>query len=104
MSTLQSQYSNNLFEVDRRCITWPDAQPFKSVIYVSFGSIAKITKNERYGGLSSAGRPSTTLACMYCLNQKAVRLQTIPTRLSGCRPSPVVAFFSLFSSLSLPTF
>jgi hypothetical protein len=28
-------------------MTWLDAQPLKSVVYVCFGSITKMTKNER---------------------------------------------------------
>ncbi|CAL0311843.1 unnamed protein product [Lupinus luteus] len=36
----------NLFPVDRSCMVWLDDQPERSVIYVSFGSVALITREE----------------------------------------------------------
>ena len=46
MTQLQPQTSNSIFEVDRNCIEWLDTQPFKSVIYVSFGSVTVITRDQ----------------------------------------------------------
>lgn len=59
-SSISNQSSNSLFEVDRSCLTWLDAQPLKSVIYVSFGSIAVLTKDqlmEFWYGLVNSEKP-----------------------------------------------
>ncbi|XP_031109384.1 7-deoxyloganetic acid glucosyltransferase-like isoform X2 [Ipomoea triloba] len=41
-----SSSSNSLWPEDRSCLAWLDKQPRKSVIYVSFGSIATLTKHQ----------------------------------------------------------
>ncbi|XP_073124534.1 7-deoxyloganetic acid glucosyl transferase-like isoform X2 [Henckelia pumila] len=57
--SLQPTFSNSLWEEDRTCVAWLDAQPSKSVIYVSFGSLVNVT-NEQYmefwHGLVSSGQ------------------------------------------------
>ncbi|WOH12439.1 hypothetical protein DCAR_0831943 [Daucus carota subsp. sativus] len=50
--------SNSLWEEDRGCIKWLEDQPLKSVIYVSFGSLAMVTKEqlmEFWHGLVNSG-------------------------------------------------
>ena len=38
--------SNSLWEEDKGCIKWLEDQPLKSVLYVSFGSLAMVTKEQ----------------------------------------------------------
>lgn len=40
--------SNSIWEEDRSCISWLDIQPPKSVIYVSIGSLAVMTRDQLY--------------------------------------------------------
>ncbi|XP_017239137.1 7-deoxyloganetic acid glucosyltransferase-like [Daucus carota subsp. sativus] len=51
--------SNSLWEDDKSCMTWLDAQPQKSVIYVSIGSIAVMTVDqlmELWHGIVNSGK------------------------------------------------
>lgn len=42
----ETTLSTSLWEEDRSCISWLDQKPDKSVVYVSFGSLASITKDQ----------------------------------------------------------
>ncbi|XP_057510902.1 7-deoxyloganetic acid glucosyl transferase-like isoform X2 [Actinidia eriantha] len=51
--------SNSLWEEDSNCMAWLDTQPSRSVIYVSFGSIAMVSRDqlmEFWHGLVNSGK------------------------------------------------
>ncbi|PWA39450.1 UDP-glucuronosyl/UDP-glucosyltransferase [Artemisia annua] len=59
-SLSKSASSNSLFQEDKTCIGWLDQQVPKSVLYVSFGSITTLTRDqliEFWHGLVNSGKP-----------------------------------------------
>ncbi|KAF8397376.1 hypothetical protein HHK36_016289 [Tetracentron sinense] len=52
--------NGSLWEEDRSCMAWLESRPFKSVLYVSFGSLVVVTRDELlefWYGLVNSGKP-----------------------------------------------
>lgn len=45
-SSLSNTSCSSLWEVDQSCISWLDQKPTKSVVYVSFGSLTNLTRDQ----------------------------------------------------------
>ncbi|XP_023543157.1 7-deoxyloganetic acid glucosyltransferase-like isoform X1 [Cucurbita pepo subsp. pepo] len=60
LKNIQSQPQYNLWKEDHSCMAWLDSQPRKSVVFVSFGSVVKLTSRqlmEFWNGLVNSGKP-----------------------------------------------
>ncbi|KAJ9175817.1 hypothetical protein P3X46_014331 [Hevea brasiliensis] len=83
----QESYSSStsLWEVDRTCITWLDNQPSQSVLYVSFGSITIMTRQqlmEFWHGLVNSKKKFLWVIRPECvINQDGDNLGEIPEQL-----------------------
>ncbi|CAK9164452.1 unnamed protein product [Ilex paraguariensis] len=59
LGSSKATFSNSLWKEDKSCLAWLDAQPIKSVIFVSIGSLAVMTKDqllEFWYGLVNSGK------------------------------------------------
>lgn len=80
-SSSSSPSANSLWEIDRSCIEWLDKQPMRSVVYVSFGSVAVVTREKLmeiwYGLVNSQQR------FMWAIRPESVIDGNIPVELTA---------------------
>ncbi|XP_031279001.1 7-deoxyloganetic acid glucosyltransferase-like [Pistacia vera] len=58
-SSSSTSSNGNLWKEDKKCLKWLDSQPSKSVLYVSFGSVIELTREqilEFWHGLINCGK------------------------------------------------
>ncbi|KAI3987686.1 hypothetical protein MKX01_028420 [Papaver californicum] len=92
-----------LYEEDRSCMTWLDKQPEKSVVYVSFGSIVMVSREQRleiWYGLVNSGhrflwvkRPDSLLAEESHAEQRGYTVEWAPQE-EVLNPPSVGGFFT----------
>ncbi|KAL3346249.1 hypothetical protein AABB24_024936, partial [Solanum stoloniferum] len=80
--------SNSLWEEDHSSIQWLDAQPTESVIYVSFGSLATLTKKEMlefWHGLVNSGIRFLWVMRSDLLREEEFSHQFVKELAAGCK-------------------
>ncbi|XP_065869667.1 7-deoxyloganetic acid glucosyltransferase-like [Euphorbia lathyris] len=82
---LESSHSNSIWQVDRSCMEWLDKQPLESVLYISFGSISLMTRDQImelwYGLANSNHRFLWVMRHGSLLDENGNVLENIPTEL-----------------------
>ncbi|WCJ19747.1 7-deoxyloganetic acid glucosyltransferase [Euphorbia peplus] len=77
---------NSVWQVDRSCMEWLDKQPLQSVLYISFGSIASMTKDqfmELWNGLANSNhRFLWAIRPESLVEEDGNALETIPVELA----------------------
>ncbi|XP_008785471.1 7-deoxyloganetic acid glucosyltransferase-like [Phoenix dactylifera] len=88
-----SSDSGSLWQEDRDCMTWLDSQPDRSVVYVSFGSLAVVTREEFmefWHGLVDSGQRFLWVVRSDLINRRGGGTEVLPaeveegTRERGC--------------------
>ncbi|XAR68881.1 7-deoxyloganetic acid glucosyltransferase [Bertholletia excelsa] len=84
----QSSDLSALTQHDRSCLTWLDSQPSRSVVYVSFGSVAVLTRQqflEFWHGLVNSGKPFLLVVRLDLLVEDGAPEETPPELMEGTR-------------------
>ncbi|KAF8397373.1 hypothetical protein HHK36_016286 [Tetracentron sinense] len=78
--------NGSLWEEDGNCMAWLESKPLKSVLYVSFGSIVSVTRDELlefWYGLVNSGKPFLWVIRQDLIAGKEGKEGEIPAELEG---------------------